>query len=210
TFAQVGDEPLVLRAGLDDALRLPTAEIDPQAAAGCRWAVGARPAPVDPSGHLAERRQRLRNGALEPAWYDAGQPAEPRASQTAYHGARVDARRAEAAVRDAVAAQREKSAVGEPVHHAEVAVERSRAMIREEHHRGARGGGIDEALERLIEGDVEVADDVLERPPARMRGMLGIHVAPEEVLELVQGVRHHPEEVPLLVLQEVERLFGLD
>src|SRR5262249_1105030 len=114
-LAQLGDDTLVLRARLDDALRLATSQVHPQSTAGRRGTVCAGPAPVDPSRHLAERGQRLRDRALEPPRYHPGHPAEPRSTQTSHDGARIDPDRAEAAVRDAVTAQGEKAVVGEPV-----------------------------------------------------------------------------------------------
>ena len=53
-LAQLRHDPLVLRARRDDALGLAAAQVDPEAAARSRRAVGPRPAPVDPAGDLAE------------------------------------------------------------------------------------------------------------------------------------------------------------
>src|SRR5574341_772118 len=51
------------------------------------------------------------------------------------------------------------------------------------------------------------AGDDLARP--REGGVLAVHVAPVEMLELVERVEHHPEEVPVLRVEQMVHLLGL-
>ena len=83
-------------------------------------------------------------------------------------------------------------------------------MIRHHQETGVVVEPREHAGERLVEELVEAQHDVGELRRTGMRGMRGIHEMPEEVLQLVQRVEHHPQEIPPLVLEEVEHLCSLD
>ena len=173
--------------------------------------------PIGPSGTRQRLEpldqlvaQRLVVGGLDHALGLAARDVEAQPAVVAALAPRPGARPVHVGVAQRGAGRRRRAQVQvallhEPVVDADRALHRPRAVVGDDHHDGV----VVEALEQLADLVVEVLvvalDDAAVAMAGLVRGVRGVEVAPERVVEPVEPDLDHHEEVPLARVEQVPR-----